>query len=139
MSVRSKLARGGVVVLGPYTSSTLGPCSWSPGGDWLTARWADRDKNKHCHRLCHSLPAAAAHRPALSPPASAQTPSPNTLSTSRFLFPPLAVMRTTVLAVVMVMCVAGTHADVRPQRDFNLQRVRWTHAHTHRHTDMNVV
>ncbi|XP_019937402.1 neutrophil gelatinase-associated lipocalin [Paralichthys olivaceus] len=31
-------------------------------------------------------------------------------------------MRTTVLAVVMVMCVMMVAADVKPQRDFNLQR-----------------
>lgn len=62
-----------------------------------------------------------------------QTHSPRPAS----FFPPGAVMRTAVLAVVMVMCVAGTHADVRPQRDFNLQRVRWTHTHTH--TDVNVL
>ncbi|XP_041667452.1 prostaglandin D2 synthase a [Cheilinus undulatus] len=31
-------------------------------------------------------------------------------------------MRTTVVAVVMVMCGMMAHADVRPQRDFNLQR-----------------
>ncbi|XP_022624168.1 neutrophil gelatinase-associated lipocalin [Seriola dumerili] len=37
-------------------------------------------------------------------------------------------MRTTVVAVVMVMlCVMMVHADVKPQRDFNLQRFagRW--------------
>ncbi|XP_075885070.1 neutrophil gelatinase-associated lipocalin [Nelusetta ayraudi] len=37
-------------------------------------------------------------------------------------------MRTTVLAVAMVMaCLAAAHEDVRPQRDFNLQRFagRW--------------
>lgn len=36
-------------------------------------------------------------------------------------------MRTTMVAVVMVMCAMMAHADVKPQRDFNLQRFagRW--------------
>lgn len=40
-----------------HTSSTLGHCSLIPSDDWLTTRWVDQEKNKHCHRLCHSVPA----------------------------------------------------------------------------------
>lgn len=39
-----------------HTSSTLGHCSLIPSDDWLTTRWVDQEKNKHCHRLCHSVP-----------------------------------------------------------------------------------
>ena len=41
-----------------------------------------------------------------------------------------------VLSMALI-CVIGVHADVQPQRDFNLQRVRHTdntHTHTHTHT-----
>ena len=32
---------------------------------------------------------------------------------------------------VLMVCLIGVHADVQPQRDFNLQRVRNTQKHTH--------
>lgn len=40
------------------TSSTLVHCSLIPNDDWLTTGWVDVGKNKYCHRLCHSVPAA---------------------------------------------------------------------------------
>lgn len=39
-----------------HTSSTLGYCSLILSNDWLTTRWVDQEKSKHCHRLCHSVP-----------------------------------------------------------------------------------
>lgn len=110
------------VVLEP-PSSTLGPCSLSPC-DWLPAQWADQQQSKHCHRLCHSVPAPvdclSSHQPQVRYPSQPLRPA--------------AMKKTPVLiAVVMVMCVTmsvSPRPDVRPQKDFNLQRVRHTHTHT---------
>lgn len=38
-------------------------------------------------------------------------------------------MRTVVSVVMVMMCTVMVQADVKPQRDFNLQRVRWAHTH----------
>lgn len=58
------------------TSSTLGHCSLMLGHDWPTGRWVDREKNKHCHRLCHSVPVVSVDYPQFTS-GSGQTTSLN--------------------------------------------------------------
>ena len=111
-----------------HTSSTLGHCSLVPSDDWLTTQWVDQEKNKHCPRPCHSVPVSAdclltVHFMLRSDTLSQPLFGSVHLASS-FLH---VAMRTTMVAVVMVMCTMMAHADVKPQRDFNLQRVRETH------------
>lgn len=108
-------------------SSTLGHCSLIRTDDWLTTRWVDQEKSKHCH-ICLSVPVCSLLQfTSARVRYPAATFQPICLAAS-FL---LAAMRASaVTAVVVMMCGMVVHADVKPQKDFNLQRVRWTDIHT---------
>lgn len=111
-----------------YISSTLGHCSLFCSDDWLTSRWEDQQKSKHCH-TCLSV--CVCWLPAVDFRLGSDTlllPFSPSASAAPFL---LAAMRTAAVAAVMVMlCTMVVHADVKPQRDFSVRRVKWTHTHT---------
>lgn len=114
-----------------HTSSTLGPCSPATMIGWQASGWISRKTNIATGSATLYLSLTDWLQFHLG---SCQIPSLNLSDTSPFLD---AAMRTTMLAVVMVtLCVMMVDADVKPQKDFNLQRVR---DHTSSHVCFSVV
>lgn len=96
------------------TFPTLGYCSLNLGDDWLTTRWVDQQGGKINITPGFAtlyLSGCTVHFWLRS-----DTSSPRRFSSSAM----------TMTVAMVMLCMMMVHANVKPQKDFSLQKVGWS-------------